>query len=802
MLNFGKSMLNDFLGGFLSDPLGSIVDAITGIFETLIIDPIKTIWGDILKAIYMLWSTMASILDTIQIIYNMMVGTSEVVWLPSSSMGQSVEAGSFGVNVTGVTHNLVLDVFLSEYVLGALLKVVVLSLFLLLIFTMMAVVKMEYSEPHNYGDTKTHNNTSKRPVIERAIKALLSFILIPLACIFGVIASGVLMQALDGATSPTDSTVISNKLFAICAHDANRVRIDGDFYAGLIQTTMTNENGSQEIINDEDGQYEPYDLSNNSSWNPNFASQSSRNKLAEYVDDLFIHATSLQKAGVIADESGEYKFKGTDDKFSNFVKNGSGMNNESFFNSKNASQVFYFYDLTHFQWLIGFFTIFYMGTILIRITLGAAGRVFELAILFVVSPAILSMAPLDGGEAMKKWKGEFIGRVVMIYAPVVAINLYFILVGVLVQVDFTNSLQLALAKGFSGNSLAVTLDTASDGIMNTGLTAAFIQQIFNLFILIAGLQVCESSMKWLGGMIGAKDIMESGENIRKKMGDFVQTNAAAKYLMSGANKMKAGALSVASKPGAKLKEMREDHKNKGVNTAKEAALAQQYNQDKTTLTNKEGQLKTQQKNFADSVKTAKNNLGMSNTDLAQKRQDYATEMAKLANRTDLTEQEKSDEARRNIGISDAQADDWFEYNSSFASLQQTNADLKANRQEQKDLDVKLTEDMKSVKESTRGMSEMEKRNYMKYQGKPALKKMTANDRTTMVKGRYATKKGKDADDIHKKMENGPQHWQRVRAGTVRVGTFKARHNIKNNVVSATYKDAKNNAGGGDGGKKK
>ena len=556
MFNWGKNLIN----GFFEDPLGSIVDAVKTVIDGIIYpirDAIMHYWGEFLKVLYMIWATLASILDTIQVIFNMMVGTSEVVWQSTSDMGKDIAGGMsvLGSNMSGVTHNLVLDVFLSEYVLGALLRVVVLSLFLLLIFTLIAIVKVEYSTPHEYSDPKKHDASSKAPVLGHALKSLLGFVFIPLCCVFGVIASGVLMQALDGATSPTKSTIISNKIFAISAFDANRVRTDDSFYASISDPEHENQQGQID---------EWYELENDATWNPNFRGKN-RNQLAEYIDDLFIYGTSLQEAGIkpeiieIMNDDGQwenvnvYRFHGTNDTFSSFYYNGGGMNDNNFFNSKNASQVFYFYDFHHFQWLIAFFTVIYMVSILIRITLGAAGRVFELAILFVISPAILAMAPLDNGEAQKKWSKKFIGKVGMIYAPVIAINLYFILVGALVQVDFTASVHLAITKGFGSGT----------EIMSTGLTAAFIQQIFNLFILIAGLQVCENAIGWLGDIIGAENIDDAGKKLREGVADTIKTSAAGKVLLSGVGRTKAkatGALSALMADHKRNKEARRDER--------------------------------------------------------------------------------------------------------------------------------------------------------------------------------------------------------------------------------------------------
>ena len=477
-----------------------------------IVDVFLNLWGEILKALYHIWATLASIIDAIQVIFGMLVGVYEVVWVNNTSDMGSSQLGDVASN------NIIISIFTHEYVYGAFIKILILSIFLLVIFTMIAIIKQEYST----SVEKAENNPME--IIKRSVRALVGFLCVPLVCIFGVIASGYLMQALDAATSITGQTLISNKMFAICMQDASRVRTDSDFYESLMA---------------EDGNG-PYSLSNYAGKFPNLIIQSvDRNEVAQSIDDCFLYGKALPK-GVSF---------GTDDRFSNFIRNGNGMNDDKFFNTKNPAQVFYYYDLTKFNWLIGFFTIFYIGAVMIRIVLGAAVRLYELAILFVVSPAIISLYPLDKGEALKKWQTKFIGKTTMIFAPVIALNLYFILVATLIQVDFSASLAVALEM--EGHSIF------------TGISGFFLQQIYSIFILIAGLMVCEQSISWLGELIGAEDIDAAGKSLRGAIGDTLQNSASAKYLMSRGAKVKGGLANIGA-AGFGAAKRKKDEKVAGV----------------------------------------------------------------------------------------------------------------------------------------------------------------------------------------------------------------------------------------------
>lgn len=509
-------------GGFSFD--GLIED-----IKNMIVDPFRQIWGEILKFVYLIWASLAQIIDCIQVIFNMLVGTVKVVWSRDSGMGSSVLDSVTG-SKTG-TNNIIIDVFMSDLVLGTLIKFVVLSIFLLIIFTFIAVVKTEFAQ-------KDGNMTSnaKTGLVSKSIRALLYFLCVPILCIFGVIGSGYLLQTLDKATSAGSTSLISNKIFAICSHDSNRVRTDVDFYLKL--------SGYDEDVEvDED-----YVVKNGKDLMPRFG-EGEREEIANYVDTLFLSGSPLPDGK---------SFNTSGNNFGNFHhKNAGGMNKDDYFNTKNPSQVFYYYDLAKFEWVIAFFTVVYVATILINMVLGAATRLFELGFLFAVSPGIISMYPLDNGAAFGRWKSQFINRTINIFAPVVALNLYFILVGTLVQVDFKSTITLAFDTTLSNPA---NLSLIGGFTMMNSLSSVLgyaVQQLFNLFILIAGLQVVQSSTKFFEDILGFDDKKGQGlgasvEGVRKGLSAFSKT-PVARAVSKGAGILRDKGLNIAEAGLSKAK---------------------------------------------------------------------------------------------------------------------------------------------------------------------------------------------------------------------------------------------------------
>lgn len=471
--------------------VGNLAFNLFGGLADFLSEPIRFLIAMFYKGIYMMWAEVARILDCIQILFQMFVGIVPVVYKSNSLFANS--------------GNLVVDIIMHPFIYGAFIKLLIISFFLLIIFTFVAVIKTEYSTA-----TSDSKGNSKGQIIGKSLKAFFSFFLIPMVCIVGVIASTFVLRALDYATSPSTTTIISNKLFVSCAYGCNRARSDKDFYNVLANNVSVS----------------GYSIDNKLKPEVNFTSAEA---FADAIDKAFETGLPISKFYVSDTLS-------AGDEFDNYIDSAwflhdNGITNDTYFNTKNSSMVFYFYNLKNFSWLLAIFSIFFLAGILISITLGAAVRLYELAILFIISPAVISIMPLDDNP-FKTWKKKFIGKTAMIFAPVVALNLYFILVDTLLQIDISATLSTAINSGMAD----VMADAMSTLINGAG---GLISGVFDLFIIIAGSMVCKEAIKWLGDMIGAEDMMGAGDKLKKGVSDFVKTNAAL-AVGAGAAKMVAG----------------------------------------------------------------------------------------------------------------------------------------------------------------------------------------------------------------------------------------------------------------------
>ena len=514
------------------NPISALIDWINGIIG----DIGAYIVAMFYKLLFALWSSVANILDSIQILFQMFAGTVPVVYKSNSLFANS--------------GNLIMDIIMHPFIYEAFMRILMLSFFLLIIFTFIAVVKSEAST-----ETAKSGN-GKSAIIGKSLRAFGSFFFIPMVCIFGIIASGYLMQALDYATSPNSSTLISNKLFLTSAYSCNRARSDEGFFKAMT---------------DVEHKYDGYNVNNYL-----FTGFTDREKMAEAIDDAFdqcktIEDISKKYGGAVEGQVVVRTNMSTGDRFANYIDScllgtDNGITKDTYFNCKNASMVFYFYDLAQFNWIVAIFSIFFLAEILVSITLGAAVRLYELAILFVISPAVISMMPLDDGP-FKTWKKKFIGKVTMVFAPVVGLNLYFILLNTLLQVDMMATIQSAVNSG-----LSFVLPVGLVALLAAGgVGAILLANIFDLFIILAGAMVCKETIKWLGEMIGAEDIQGTSDRLKKNVSEFVKTNAAMAVGI-GAGKFAAGKLKDVS--ANKMQAMSEKRQNKKTGAGQLAASEQ------------------------------------------------------------------------------------------------------------------------------------------------------------------------------------------------------------------------------------
>ena len=281
--------------------------------------------------------------------------------------------------------DLVMSFLESETVHAVFLSILIAAVFLLFIATFIAVLKTEF-------DTK--NSNAKGPIFANAIKSIAYFAMVPIICMLGIVVANVVLRTLDGATS-RNAQSFSSQIFVAGGMEANRARTSMDFAKKVHSDGIVP--GVSLIQYDGD-------------------TREFQEQVAMAIDAAFRSNATPLNTGDVGYAS---------------VKVNNGLNdvtvNYSSFDVKNYNLVYYYYDTLGYNYLIGFAAGVVIAGLLLNLTIGVIRRVYELVILFVVSPAVVALMPLDNGDKFKTWKTSFIKRVFSAYGPIIGLNLVFMI---------------------------------------------------------------------------------------------------------------------------------------------------------------------------------------------------------------------------------------------------------------------------------------------------------------------------------------------------------------------------------------
>ena len=226
--------------------------------------------------------------------------------------------------------------------------------------------------------------------------------------------------ALIGSSNQT----FSGSLFRTAAYNGNRARIG----------SMTI-NNKDKYSGSKDGQL--------------FANAKDNDELAEMIDTAFAchlhlkegtsmelsYMSSMEEA---ADEGGVWVSKKY---FTNFY-----AKSVVAFSKFNVGLVWYYYDLWQFNFIVGFAGVIVCASIFINIVFGLMTRLIMCVGLFLIAPPLFGLSPLDGGEAGKNWRKNFMEQVLMAYGSVVGMNIVLLILPYLNEINFFN---IAVADYFA-----------------------------------------------------------------------------------------------------------------------------------------------------------------------------------------------------------------------------------------------------------------------------------------------------------------------------------------------------------------
>lgn len=463
-------------------------------------DVISGLFDVIPKTIYYLYAALASGIDALQSLVRKLAGLDTYWTATSGSSSQPVVGqdplsefvyGILGVGDSASVYKALNTVFWSLAIFG---------LIMLVVSTMIAIIKSHYNE-----DTA---GTSPWKYIYTAIKAILTFAVIPVVVVLGMSLSTFALSTLDkivagsandgaiqgiynssattyldsengtyshydffGAQEFTTSTPFSGMLFKASAYNANRARSgDAKSYSTAVAKLLDYNSIFDVIVGDEEGLAYQIDYSFANCLMYKEEERPSYNDWRGVLDsEVFVGLLDLWKPTKIGG-----------------------------FTKWNVSTVWLFYDLWQFNFIVGFTGVTASFAILMSIVFGLLTRLIKGAALFLIFPALLGIAPMDNFRAFKAWGTQFMQQILMVFGAILGLNLLLLILPYIQNISFFNP------------------SKASLGVLNA---------IMDVVILVVGLQMAKDFINIVNGFVGGADAVSAGDAAKAGTKDAIMKGA-------------------------------------------------------------------------------------------------------------------------------------------------------------------------------------------------------------------------------------------------------------------------------------
>ena len=477
------------------------------------------------KIMYFLYAAVASCLDAMQLLMRRLAGLD--VYYVNRNTGGTIVSGT-GTATTGDP--------VMEFIYGILgigenagsyqalnttfWSLAIFAVIVLVVSTMIALIKSHYQEDGA--------KTAPLQYIYTAIKAILTFCIVPFAVIIGLMTSNFLLSTLDSITAGSgteealigiygsdalsklnahetedgdkyysrydffgfgaaaNSTTFSGALFKATAYEANRIRIgevgqdsgdggvtgfydfDGFFGAGSSGYTAATDKREYIAYQIDYAFQNNFDLKlSETNWAPIiYAGQKDSDGRNAFITISSIDVFGL--AGIVTN-----------------------------FSKYNVGLVWAYYNLWKFNFMVGIASIIVCFGIFISIIIGLMSRLIKSIILFLIYAPTLGLAPMDEFGAFKKWRTEFMQQILMAFGSVIGMNIFFLVLPYINNIAFFN--------------------------------IYLIDAIVSIVVMVTGLMIIKSLISFFSGLVGGADALKEGDDLKGDVGKTL--GSAAKGTM-------------------------------------------------------------------------------------------------------------------------------------------------------------------------------------------------------------------------------------------------------------------------------
>ena len=160
----------------------------------------------------------------------------------------------------------------------------------------------------------------------------------------------------------------------------------------------------------------------------------------------------------------------------------SGASDYSYYNTDKVADSF---NLSKFNFFLGFVGSFSVVILLGLTLLSFVERIISLVLLFIVAPLPMSASPLDDGERFKTWREQTINKFITAYGGLLALNIFSLMLPMIANINF------------------FPLQGTVGGVVNG---------IARLLFIIGGAFACRRGMVLIGNLVsrgaGSQDLMD------------------------------------------------------------------------------------------------------------------------------------------------------------------------------------------------------------------------------------------------------------------------------------------------------
>lgn len=444
----------------LFNVLDSIFSFMTGFAENVLYFFVYYFQLRLGMLLYTIGAALMSLIDMLQIFFNKLAGIEPHY-----------------VNGVETDSDILLTFLSDESVLNVLLGMLILSVFLVIIMTIVQIVRSEYT---SQGAKNTKGN-----IIGLTVKSFIMFLTVPATVALGIYASNFILQSVYAAFGGGTSSYIAGAVFNASAGDAGKIlkvsSVTEEYGDNIYSDAISTLYGLGMFNSENNGFTDNYD--NGGRFTSSTTSNTEKTyEIAELVNLAFANKeTNYNTEGLASNAL-----------FDNYSYN-------------NVALVAIYYDVLQVDYITMYASAVFCLYVLLVSSFGLIMRVFKTVMLFIISPPIISIMPIDGGKAYQNWRTQFLGAVLGAYGVIVAMNSFFLVITVMDKSNITFFSSGALSEYFGYN------------------------YYMRLLFMLVGLYMVKDMSKLISGLVGSGDgdVFNSGAGMAKKVGSTIAKTAGA-----------------------------------------------------------------------------------------------------------------------------------------------------------------------------------------------------------------------------------------------------------------------------------